>query len=80
MQKIRIDRYKIKMKMDGKFDTFGDLAKAANISSTTMTKATNSYEWRASTLMALADALGCSPLDILHVDDVDPSVAARQSA
>lgn len=68
---IRIDRYKIKKLMAGKFTTFGELAAAASISTTTMTKATDSRKWRSDTLESIAVALGCSPLDILTVDEVD---------
>jgi DNA-binding Xre family transcriptional regulator len=79
MQRVRIDRYKIKKAMVGKFSTFGELAAAAKISTTTMTKATDSYEWRASTLVGIAHALGCSPLDIQTVDEVEEEQSASDN-
>ncbi len=80
MLKTRIDRYLVKKAMQGRYSTFGELAKAASISTTTMTKATDSNEWRSSTLDAIADALGVSPLTLLAVEEVtverQPAVAA----
>jgi len=76
MLKTRIDRFLVRKAMRGRYSTFGELAKAASISTTTMTKATDSNEWRSSTLDAIADALGVSPLTLLAVEEV---AAVRQA-
>jgi hypothetical protein len=69
--KTRIDRFKIKRAMQGKFATQEELAIAANLSTTTLSTATDSYAWRASTLDAIANALGVASLTLLTVDEVE---------
>lgn len=65
----RIDRFKIKRRMrQVEIDTFEALAKKAEISPTTLYSAMDGYNWRATTLDALAAALECNPLDIVTVD------------
>lgn len=71
MLKTRIDRYAIKVAMRGKFDTFGELAKAAGISTTTMTKATDSNNWRSDTLDSIANALSVTPKSLLSEEEVE---------
>jgi DNA-binding Xre family transcriptional regulator len=71
MVRARIDRYKVRQLMKGRYDKLEDLAAAARISPTTVSTGTDSYSWRSSTLDAIANALGCSPLDILTVDEVN---------
>jgi len=69
--RTRIDRFKIKRAMQGKFATQEELAIAANLSTTTLSTATDSYAWRASTLDAIANALGVASLTLLTVDEVE---------
>lgn len=74
MKRTRIDRYKVRGKMSSApqpFNTFEELANAASISPNTIYSAVDSHSWRGATLDAIAHALGCSPLDILTVDEVD---------
>jgi len=71
MDRIIISKLLIKRAMQGKFSTFGELANAAGISTTTMTKATDSYNWSSNTLHAIAGALGVSPLSLL-IEDPTP--------
>ena len=71
MMKTRIDRFKIKQAMKGRFDTMEDLAGAAKISTNTMSTATDSYSWRANTLDAIANALGVQPATLLTTDIVE---------
>lgn len=77
MQKTRIDRFKLKQAMRGRYSTLEDLANAAHISPTTLSTGTDSYAWRSSTLDAIANALGISPLSLLTVDDADQSPASQ---
>lgn len=78
MLKIRIDRYKLRTAMKGRFDTLEELAIAAGISPTTMSKATDSHAWRSSTLNAIAAALGVPPLSLLTEDEVSESQTKRK--
>lgn len=71
MMKTRIDRFKIKQAMKGRFDTMEDLAGAASISTNTMSTATDSYSWRAATLDSIANALGVQPASLLTTDIVE---------
>lgn len=66
----RIDRFKVKrwMEQEG-IETFDQLAKLARLSPTTVYNALDGYNWRSTTLDAIAKALGCNPLDIVTVDD-----------
>lgn len=70
MMKTRIDRFKIKQAMRGRFSTLEELAGAASISTNTMSTATDSYSWRAGTLDAIANALGVQPVTLLTTDVV----------
>ena len=69
--RTRIDRFKSKRAMQGRFATQEELAIAANLSTTTLSTATDSYAWRASTLDAIANALGVASLTLLTVDEVE---------
>lgn len=65
----RIDRFKVKRRMESEgIDTFETLAKEAKLSPTTVYSALDGYNWRSTTLDAIAAALGCNPLDIVTVD------------
>lgn len=70
MKKTRIDRFKLRNAMKGKFSTLEDVAIAADISPTTMSKAIDTYAWRAATLDAIANALGVSSVSLLTEDEV----------
>jgi len=69
--RTRIDRFKIKRAMQGKFATQEELAAAAHLSTTTLSTATDSYAWRASTLDAIANTLGVASLTLLTVDEIE---------
>ena len=74
MKRTRIDRFKVRNRMPNaprQITTFEELAKAANISQTTIYSAIDSYSWRAATLDAIANALGCCSMDILTIDGED---------
>ncbi len=71
MKRTRIDRFKLKQAMKGRYDTLEDLALGAHISPTTVSTGTDSYAWRGATLDAIANALGVSPVSLLTVDEVD---------
>jgi DNA-binding Xre family transcriptional regulator len=67
--KTRIDRFKVKRRMENVgIDTFEKLAEKAKLSPTTVYNALDGYNWRATTLDAIAAAIGCNPLDIVTVD------------
>ena len=67
--KTRIDRFKVKRRMEvEEIDTFENLAKDAGLSPTTVYNALDGYNWRSTTLDAIAAALGCNPFEILTVD------------
>ena len=69
MLKTRIDRYKLRQAMKGRFETLEELAIAAGISPTTMSKATDTHAWRATTLDAIAHALEIQPVLLLTMDE-----------
>lgn len=66
MKKIVIAKAQVYRAMRGKYSTFGALAAAAGISTTTMTKTVNSYTWKSQTLFALAKALEVEPMTLLE--------------
>lgn len=69
MHRTRLDRYKIKQQMlRCKMEYFRELIELANISQTVFYTSLDSHKWRSQTLDALANALKCSPLDLLTVD------------
>ena len=80
MLKTRIDRYRLRQAMKGRFETLEELANGAGISPTTMSKATDSYSWRASTLDAIASALGVPPISLLIMDEVEDDQPASPGA
>lgn len=49
-------------------ETFEELAKLAKVSPTTLYNALDGYNWRSTTLDAIANALGCSSRDITTID------------
>ena len=70
MQQTRLDRYKVKQQMlRCKLEYFSELIKRAGISQTVFYTSLDSYKWRSQTVDALANALQCSPLDLLTVDN-----------
>ena len=50
-------------------EKFEDLAKRAGLSTATVYNALDGYNWRSQTLDAIANALGCSPRDIITIDE-----------
>lgn len=84
MKRTRIDRFKVKNKMPSAptpMKSLEDLADAAELSQTTIYAALDSYSWRGATLDAIAAALGCDPLIILTVDEVEqPAHVAERLA
>lgn len=71
MMRTRIDRYKVRLHMaQRKIDRFEDLIEKSKISQTAFYASVDSHTWKSRTLDALADALGCTPLDLLTVDEV----------
>ena len=81
MKRTRIDRFKTKRLMESRgFSALQDLADAASISQTTLYSVLDTYAWRCATLDAIANALGCSPLDILTVDEVESADAKAPPA
>lgn len=49
--------------------TFEELAKKTKLSTATLYNALDGYNWRSSTLDAIANALGCSSRDTTTIDD-----------
>jgi lambda repressor-like predicted transcriptional regulator len=71
MLRTRFDRFKIKARMEkAGIEKFEELAKAAGISPTTLYNTMDNYNWRGATIDHVANALDCSPLELLTVDDV----------
>lgn len=66
MNKIVIAKAQVYRAMRGRYSTFGALADAAGISTTTMTKTVDSYNWKSKTLFALAEALDVEPMTLLE--------------
>jgi lambda repressor-like predicted transcriptional regulator len=68
--RTRIDRFKVKQHMEllG-IEKFEVLARRAKLSPTTLYSALDSYNYRSTTLDAIANALGCSSRDITTIDD-----------
>lgn len=80
MKRTRIDRFKVKGRMPSapqRMGTLEELAAAAGLSQTTIYAAIDSYSWRGATLDAIAGALGCDPLSILTVDEVEEQRGAQ---
>lgn len=71
MPRTYISRRLIKRAMEGKFETFGELAEAAGISTTTMSTATDSYNWTSKTLDSIATALGVPSRSLLLEDPTE---------
>jgi len=70
MQRTRLDRYKIKQQMlRCKLEYFRELIERAGISQTVFYTSLDSYKWRSQTVDALANALQCSPFDLLTIDN-----------
>lgn len=68
--RTRIDRFKVKQRMEQiGMATFEELAKKTKLSTATLYNALDGYNWRSSTLDAIANALGCSSRDITTIDD-----------
>jgi lambda repressor-like predicted transcriptional regulator len=77
--KTRIDRFKVKQRMEALgIDTFEELAKRAKLSPATLYNALDGYNWRSTTLDAIANALGCSSREITTIDvpEVSPATSA----
>lgn len=71
MLRTRFDRFKVKTRMEkAGIVKFEDLAEKAGISPTTLYNTMDSYSWRGATIDYVADALSCSPLELLTVDEV----------
>lgn len=61
-----LDKDKIRHRMiDTGFDTFLELAEAADVSQTTLFQAMGTNRWQARTVDKLAKKLQCSPLDLI---------------
>jgi DNA-binding Xre family transcriptional regulator len=70
MQYTRLDRYKIKQQMlRCKLEYFRELIDLAGISQTVFYTSLDNHKWRSQTLDALANALRCSPFDLLTIDN-----------
>jgi predicted transcriptional regulator len=72
--KTRIDRFKVKQRMEVLgVDTFEELAKRAKVAPATLYNALDGYNWRSTTLDAIANALGCSSREITTIDAPEPA-------
>lgn len=70
--RTRLDRYKIRQHMAiQKMGRFEDLINRADISQTAFYTSVDSHKWKSQTLDALANALKCSPIELLTVDSVE---------
>ena len=69
--KTRLDRYKIRQHMAiQKMNKFQDLIERADVSQTAFYTSMDSHKWKSQTLDALANALNCSPFELLTVDTI----------
>lgn len=72
MMKTRLDRYKIRQQMAvRRMERFQDLIDRADISQTAFYTSVDSHKWKSQTLDAIANALQCSPIELLTVDIVE---------
>ena len=66
---MRLDRYKVKQRMATlHIDHFKELAEKADIGENTMYNALDSHNWRSTTIVSIAKALGCNPLELITID------------
>ena len=67
---IRIDEKKVRhLMLERDIDTYSKVADAAGLSVNTVSKVVKGKNWTNTTLASIACALGCSPLEILVVDN-----------
>lgn len=73
MPTLQIDSRAVKVLMATQGITTNEaLARMSGFSAETLRRLLNGEEFRSSTLKALASALKCNPLDLLHVEGFPP--------
>lgn len=77
---VKINRSVLKAMLGARDKSLRDLAKESNIGEATIYRIANGSGFTSETLGALANALGCSPVDLIDPEGFTPPLVGAPSA